>query len=65
MDDWIDVHEYASQEIVCKYQLWGPNTELESQDFVKDVIRNSKQNPRTRFTFVIVFNEKNNWSNRI
>jgi [ribosomal protein S5]-alanine N-acetyltransferase len=22
--DWIDVHKYASQPIVCQYQPWGP-----------------------------------------
>jgi hypothetical protein len=24
--NWLDVHAYASQEIVCLFQPWGPNT---------------------------------------
>lgn len=57
MDDWIGVHKYASQEMVCKYQPWGPNTEEESKDFVMEVIRDAKQVPRTRFTFAVIFND--------
>lgn len=54
MSDWIGVHTYASQEIVCQYQPWGPNTEKDSQDFVNQAIKDSVQNPRTRFVFAII-----------
>ncbi|SPU22373.1 acetyltransferase [Niallia circulans] len=27
IDDWHDVHAYASLERVCRYQTWGPNNE--------------------------------------
>ncbi|WGG48056.1 GNAT family protein [Rossellomorea sp. DA94] len=55
--DWMAVHAYASQEIVCQYQPWGPNTEKESQDFVNQAIKDSVQNPRTRFIFAIIYDE--------
>ncbi|WP_245976727.1 GNAT family N-acetyltransferase [Oceanobacillus arenosus] len=55
--DWIDVHKYASQDIVCQYQPWGPNTEEDSKDFVNHVIENSTQEPRRRFVFAIIYNE--------
>ena len=55
--DWIDVHKYASQNIVCQYQPWGPNTEEDSRDFVSQVMQDSLQEPRTRFAFAIVYNE--------
>lgn len=55
--DWIDVHKYASQEIVCQYQPWGPNTEEDSKDFVNQVIKDSIEKPRKRFVFAIVYNE--------
>ncbi|OXS57178.1 RimJ/RimL family protein N-acetyltransferase [Bacillus sp. V-88] len=55
MSDWIGVHQYASQEIVCQYQPWGPNTEKDSQDFVNQAIKDSTQNPRTRFVFAIIY----------
>ncbi|WP_406686517.1 GNAT family N-acetyltransferase [Rossellomorea vietnamensis] len=51
------VHTYASQEIVCQYQPWGPNTEKESQDFVNQAIEDSAQKPRTRFVFAIIYDE--------
>lgn len=55
-NDWINVHKYASQDIVCKYQPWGPNTEEESRSFVNQVIKDSTEEPRKRFAFAIVLN---------
>ncbi|WP_260858119.1 GNAT family N-acetyltransferase [Bacillus sp. FJAT-22090] len=55
--DWIDVHEYASKEIVCQYQPWGPNNEQESKDFVKQVMKDTKSTERTRFVYSIVDKE--------
>jgi [ribosomal protein S5]-alanine N-acetyltransferase len=55
--DWIDVHKYASQNIVCQYQPWGPNTEEDSENFVIQVIQDSSQEPRRRFAFAIICNE--------
>lgn len=58
ISDWDDVHNYASQDIVCQYQPWGPNTEEESRDFVSQVIEDSIKVPRTRFVFAIIYKEK-------
>lgn len=55
--DWMDVHKYASNETVCKYQPWGPNSEEESQDFVNQVLADAKRVERTRFVFSIVEKE--------
>ncbi|WP_391117059.1 GNAT family N-acetyltransferase [Psychrobacillus sp. L3] len=55
--DWLDVHKYASKETVCQYQPWGPNTETESKDFVKQVLRDAKREERTRFVFAIIEKE--------
>lgn len=52
--DWIDVHQYASQEIASKYQPWGPNSEDETKAFVKQAMLDANNNPRTRFAFAIV-----------
>ncbi len=53
-NDWSDVHQYASQAIVCKYQPWGPNTIKESQTFVNEAVIDLKKSPRTRFVFAII-----------
>ncbi|MGD6992015.1 GNAT family N-acetyltransferase [Sutcliffiella horikoshii] len=55
--DWIEVHKYASQDIVCQYQPWGPNKEEDSKDFVNQVIKDSTREPRTRFVFAIIYNK--------
>jgi ribosomal-protein-alanine N-acetyltransferase len=56
--DWIDIHKYASQSIVCQYQPWGPNTEEESQAFVRQVIIDANKDPRTRFVFALMEKEQ-------
>ncbi|CRK83394.1 GNAT family N-acetyltransferase [Neobacillus massiliamazoniensis] len=53
LSDWQEVHKYASQERVCRYQPWGPNSLKESQSFVKQVLVDSAKEPRTRYALAI------------
>ncbi|MDR6552608.1 GNAT family protein [Paenibacillus qinlingensis] len=53
-NDWIDVHKYASQEIVCRFQPWGPNNEEQTQVFVRQILEDAKKTPRNRFVFAII-----------
>ncbi len=55
--DWRMVHDYASLEVVCRYQPWGPNTVEETKTFVSEVLTDHKKNPRTRFMFAVVSKE--------
>jgi [ribosomal protein S5]-alanine N-acetyltransferase len=57
--DWKAVHEYASQEIVCQYQPWGPNTVEDTKVFINKVLADCKMEPRTRFMFAILMKENN------
>lgn len=57
-EDWIDIHIYASQPIVCQHQPWGPNSEEETQKFVEQVLLDAKKETRSRFTFAVVEREK-------
>lgn len=52
--DWIDVHKYASQEKVCQYQPWGPNSEWDSKEFVRRVLLDAQKENRSRFVFAVV-----------
>ncbi|TWT13241.1 GNAT family N-acetyltransferase [Planomicrobium sp. CPCC 101079] len=52
--DWQAIHDYASQEIVSRYQPWGPNAEEDTQKFVNDGLMDAKKDPRTRYMFPIV-----------
>ncbi|MBM7583665.1 RimJ/RimL family protein N-acetyltransferase [Bacillus pakistanensis] len=55
--DWIDVHKYASQEMVCQFQPWGPNTQDESLAYVNKIIEDTNQLPRSRYAFAIILKE--------
>lgn len=57
-DDWKSVHEYASQEIVSQYQVWGPNKEIDSKMFVEQIINDSRKVPRERFALAAIFNQR-------
>ncbi|KRF03407.1 acetyltransferase [Paenibacillus sp. Soil766] len=52
--DWLDVHAYASQEIVCRFQPWGPNSEDQSEAFVNQILADTNETNRTRYVFAIV-----------
>jgi [ribosomal protein S5]-alanine N-acetyltransferase len=53
-EDWKDVHLYASQERVSKYQAWGPNSEVETLAYVEDVLKAEEMVPQTRFVHALV-----------
>jgi [ribosomal protein S5]-alanine N-acetyltransferase len=52
-DDWPEVHAWASQERVCRYQLWGPNTAEQTRAFVREAVRAWSSVPRTRLVYAI------------
>jgi [ribosomal protein S5]-alanine N-acetyltransferase len=55
-DDWPAVHAWACQERVCRYQVWGPNTEEQTREFVRAAARAWTGLPRTRFVYAIILN---------
>ncbi|BCJ40133.1 N-acetyltransferase [Actinoplanes ianthinogenes] len=54
MADWPAVHEFAQLPEVCRYQAWGPNTEAETEAFVREVAALWQARPQNRFVFAIV-----------
>lgn len=53
--DWGAVHAYASQEVVSRYQPWGPNAQEETQQYIKEILKQQLELPRTSFTFAVVW----------
>ncbi len=53
-EDWIDIHEYAREPDFSKYDFWGPNTENDSQEYVKRSIESAQQKPRHKYDLAIV-----------
>lgn len=54
-EDWRAVHAYASLEKVSRYQPWGPNSEIESKQFVEEALQDAQVEPRARYVFSIIF----------
>lgn len=52
--DWQAVHEYASDPEVVRYMEWGPNTEDESRNFIRQAIAYQQEQPRRNYEFAVV-----------
>lgn len=53
LEDWKEVHSYASNPLVAKYMIWGPNTEEETRAFIKRAIDMQMQSPRVGYEFAV------------
>ncbi len=53
------IHEYASDPEVVRFMDWGPNTENETEEFVKRSISSQKEKPRRNFTLAIALKDTN------
>ena len=56
--DWEDTHEYAGDEEVVKFMPWGPNTEQQTKEFIRQVIRAQSADPRLLWEFAIELKEE-------
>ncbi|MFE7511426.1 GNAT family N-acetyltransferase [Streptomyces sp. NPDC057540] len=50
--DWRAVHSWASLAEVCRFQVWGPNTEEQTRAFVVTAVEAWSHVPRQRFAYV-------------
>jgi ribosomal-protein-alanine N-acetyltransferase len=57
--DWQAVHEYASDPKVVQYMDWGPNTDIETKEFIQRGIKDRRKKPRSVFTLAIVLKADN------
>jgi ribosomal-protein-alanine N-acetyltransferase len=53
-DDWPAVHDWARLLDSCRYQEWGPNTEAETQAYVREAARLWHELPQTSFPHVVL-----------
>jgi len=53
-DDWPAVHDWARRLDSCRYQAWGPNTEAETQAYVREASRFWHELPQTSFPHVVL-----------
>lgn len=57
--DCQSIHQYASDMEVVKYELWGPNSEAQTQEFLKFAIRCQSEQPRQTFELAIIERKSN------
>jgi [ribosomal protein S5]-alanine N-acetyltransferase len=59
MEDWIEVHKYASNPKVTEYMLWGPNDEDETKSYINQQTINQKTIDRTDYEFGVILIDTN------
>lgn len=59
INDFAAVHEYGSIPDFSQYELWGPNTEPHSMQFIEEAIKKSLQLPRLEYELAIILKEAN------
>lgn len=52
-NDFTDIHNFASDEEVCRYQTWGPNQFKDTRSFIQSAIDERLNIPRNNFIFAI------------
>ncbi|MWV46800.1 GNAT family N-acetyltransferase [Paenibacillus sp. HJL G12] len=52
-DDRESVHRYASDPIVTRYTLWGPNTLEDTQAHIAMMLTMQREEPRTGYEFAV------------
>ena len=57
IDDFADVHAYASLPQTVRFMEWGPNTEDQTKDFLHRKVAAQQANPRVEYEFAIVLGE--------
>ena len=56
-DDWESVHRYAREPAVGRFLIWGPNTEQQTKNHVRDLQAFRLEDPRKRAVLGIVIKD--------
>ena len=52
--DFEAVHRFSSDDDVCRFMQWGPNTEDQTRSFLDSVLLNQTVEPKVHYDFLIV-----------
>ena len=52
--DFEDLHDIVSKPVVCLYMDWGPNEASDTRAFLAQALRESRENPRQRYSLAVV-----------
>jgi ribosomal-protein-alanine N-acetyltransferase len=53
--DWVQVHAYARDPEVVKFEDWGPNSETDSRAFVAQAMASAQRQPRRAYELAVIF----------
>jgi ribosomal-protein-alanine N-acetyltransferase len=53
-DDFLALHVCVSDALVTRFFSWGPNTENETREFLRNVVGDVARHPREHYVFAIV-----------
>lgn len=53
-DDWRAVHGYSSDPEVVRFMVWGPNDEAQTHAFIKRMLAQPVQQPRSAYELAVV-----------
>lgn len=56
-DDFDAVHSYASVYNNVRYMIWGPNSEEDTRNFIKNVMEQSKAVPQQKYDFAVTIKD--------
>ena len=56
-DDWESVHLYARVPEVSQYDIWGPNSEDDSKEFVATCIAKTSADPILEYQLAVILND--------
>ncbi|MGN7763483.1 GNAT family N-acetyltransferase [Paenibacillus sp. 22594] len=57
LEDMEEVHAYASDPLVAKYMIWGPNSEEETRSYINLTMEMQRHSPRRDFEFGVVLKQ--------
>lgn len=60
LEDWAEVHTYASSPLVATHMIWGPNNEADTKEFIQRTIDMQRQSPRVDFEFSVTLKSDGN-----
>lgn len=56
-EDWKTAHDYGSIPEFSKYEVWGPSTEEDSKNFIRDCKAREKKSPSYEYDFAVCLAE--------
>jgi [ribosomal protein S5]-alanine N-acetyltransferase len=55
--DFNAIHSYASDPEVSKYEIWGPNSEVDTENYLESILSYHLNNPRKDFEIAVELKE--------